>query len=316
MNEYASEPTDQIASDPVPDEPAAEPPAGQSEQPTGLGLLLRKAREARGLTIVDVVAALKYSPRQIEALEADQLDLLPGSVFMRGMVRSYARFLKLDPVPLLALLEADAVVTADVRPPEDMGVAMPRSEARQLSAVAAGGILIGVVVAAVGVWHLLAPGPEPVATPAEQTVAEPVVVQPPVAESPIAAPAVETLATPTVAGPAAAPGSVREAAPAVAAITTVNAPEQSGENASPTLAANGKQLLFDFHGASWVEVKDASQRVVFTGQYASGARQAASGRPPFQLVIGNAPNVELKYEGRSVDLKPYTRADVARLTLE
>ncbi|MBX9849941.1 MAG: DUF4115 domain-containing protein, partial [Rhodocyclaceae bacterium] len=38
--------------------------------------------------------------------------------------------------------------------------------------------------------------------------------------------------------------------------------------------------------------------------------------PPFQLVIGNAQTVKLRYEDRAVDLLPYIRADVARLTLD
>jgi cytoskeleton protein RodZ len=41
-----------------------------------------------------------------------------------------------------------------------------------------------------------------------------------------------------------------------------------------------------------------------------------SGKPPFQIVIGNAAKVELRYDDRQIDLKPYTRAEVARLTLE
>ena len=47
---------------------------------------------------------LKFGARQLEALEADRFDELPGGTFARGMVRSYARLLKLDPEPLLARL--------------------------------------------------------------------------------------------------------------------------------------------------------------------------------------------------------------------
>src|SRR5205085_357333 len=40
-------------------------------------------------------------PRQLEALESEKFDQLPGGTFVRGMVRSYARLLKVDPGPLL-----------------------------------------------------------------------------------------------------------------------------------------------------------------------------------------------------------------------
>jgi cytoskeleton protein RodZ len=41
-----------------------------------------------------------------------------------------------------------------------------------------------------------------------------------------------------------------------------------------------------------------------------------SGKPPFVLVIGNAPAVQLQYDDRQIDLRPYTKVDVARLNLE
>ncbi|HNR10907.1 MAG TPA: DUF4115 domain-containing protein [Nitrosomonas europaea] len=42
------------------------------------------------------------------------------------------------------------------------------------------------------------------------------------------------------------------------------------------------------------------------------------GKPPLYLVIGNAAGVSLTYNGRKVDLAPYTRGndDVARFSLE
>jgi cytoskeleton protein RodZ len=304
-------------------EPVSELPESTEEpaKAARIGFLLRKAREVRGLTVADVVAALKYSPRQIEALESDEMQLLPGNVFMRGIVRSYARFLKLDPAPLLALLEAEVPVTPpDVRPPEDMGIAMPRTEGRQITGLMAALILVGIVAAAAGVWHFLAPAPRPVAATAEQAVVE---VPAPAAaiDQPAAAGAMEPMSSVQVLAPASTrtpvlvPVVPPELTPAPTdAAETARVP--STETTRPIPAGAGKQLIFDFRGSSWVEVKDASQRVIFTGQYAGGTRQVALGQPPFQIVIGNAPTVDLKYEGHSVDLKPYIRADVARLTLE
>ena len=41
-----------------------------------------------------------------------------------------------------------------------------------------------------------------------------------------------------------------------------------------------------------------------------------NGKPPFSLVIGNANSVNLAYNDKSIDLKPYIKIQVARLTLE
>src|SRR5262245_18981048 len=72
-----------------------------AELRTGVGQELAAAREARGLALSDVAQQLKFAPRQLEALEQEQFEALPGAAFTRGMVRTYARLLKLDPEPLV-----------------------------------------------------------------------------------------------------------------------------------------------------------------------------------------------------------------------
>ena len=66
-----------------------------------LGTLLREAREARGVTLAEAQEATKINSRYLEALEEGQYDLLPSEVHVRGYLRNYARYLRLDPKPLL-----------------------------------------------------------------------------------------------------------------------------------------------------------------------------------------------------------------------
>lgn len=66
-----------------------------------LGSLLREAREAKGLSLVDVNEGTKINPRYLEALEDGRYNDLPTEVHVRGYLRNYARFLELDPKPLL-----------------------------------------------------------------------------------------------------------------------------------------------------------------------------------------------------------------------
>ncbi|MGL1832433.1 RodZ domain-containing protein [Rhodocyclaceae bacterium SMB388] len=66
-----------------------------------VGRLLRRAREARGESLSDVAHALKLSQRQIEAMELERFDLLPGPAFVRGFVRNYARYVGMDADRLL-----------------------------------------------------------------------------------------------------------------------------------------------------------------------------------------------------------------------
>ena len=66
-----------------------------------IGVTLRSARIQRGLSIEQVAQDTRISARFIEALEDDAFEELPAPVYVRGFLRSYANYLKVDPNPLL-----------------------------------------------------------------------------------------------------------------------------------------------------------------------------------------------------------------------
>lgn len=253
------------------------------------GRQLREAREARGLSMADVAGALKFGVRQIEALEADDYRNLQGATFVRGFVRSYARYLKLAPEPLLAMLEDGATISrAEVRPPEDTGVSMPMPGARRLSPWIAGATLLILVAAGLIAWNLLAPeAPSPGRR--EAAVAVPKAGK---SQAEVLAP------VPRIEQAAAADAAVAPAPIAAA------------------LPPGGRQLIFIFSDKSWLEVRDASQRAVLSGEFPRGDRQLATGKPPFSLWIGRASALRVLDGEREIDLKPHTRDEVARLTVE
>lgn len=77
----------------------ASPPATSSEAPpvpTSFGDTLRRAREARKLTLDDVAHLTKIRRAILEALEADARNELPEKVFVLGYVRSYASTVGMD----------------------------------------------------------------------------------------------------------------------------------------------------------------------------------------------------------------------------
>lgn len=72
-----------------------------------LGSWLIRAREARGLTLEDAERDTRISRRYLQALEAEQFDVIPAPVYARGFLRSYSQYLGLDPQELLALFPRD-----------------------------------------------------------------------------------------------------------------------------------------------------------------------------------------------------------------
>ena len=73
-----------------------------------MGAMLAHARMEREWTVQQVADQLKLSPKQINALEENKFDDLPKLVIVRGFVRTYAKLLKIDADPLVALLPIDA----------------------------------------------------------------------------------------------------------------------------------------------------------------------------------------------------------------
>jgi len=73
--------------------------------PQGLGATLRILRLSKELSIAEISARLKFSARQVEALEAEDWAHLPGGLPLRGLVKNYARVLEADVQLMLDLLD-------------------------------------------------------------------------------------------------------------------------------------------------------------------------------------------------------------------
>jgi cytoskeletal protein RodZ len=61
-----------------------------------LGEKLQQAREARGITISEVAEQTRISSLYLEAIENNDYRTLPGGIFNKGFVKSYARYVGVD----------------------------------------------------------------------------------------------------------------------------------------------------------------------------------------------------------------------------
>jgi len=76
-----------------------------------LGELLRKTREAKGLSLAQVEEATKIRSVYLQALEEEDDDCLPPPVYVKGFLRNYARYLDLDPQQVLSLYQESEATT-------------------------------------------------------------------------------------------------------------------------------------------------------------------------------------------------------------
>jgi cytoskeleton protein RodZ len=247
---------------------------------------LAQAREAAGMSLKDVARQLKFAPRQLEALEAGDLERLPGGTFVRGMLRSYARLLHLDADPLLAQI-GDRVAPPDAeRLAQRFRQPVPFSDGARrsnLAYVALSLTLLAVVLAVALEWRQ-----ERAGTPRLTFVSA--------AQQPAEAP--------RVALASAAP------APAVTAEPAAAANEERGT------AAGRRRIALQFDGESWVEIRSGNGKLLVAQLHQGGTERVVLGVPPFEVVIGNAQQVRLSYNDKPVDLMPHVKVEVARFTLE
>ncbi len=82
-----------------------------------LGSTLRRAREARGLTLEDAERDTRISRRYLQALENEEFDIIPAPVYARGFLRSYSQYLGLDPQRMLALFPVENGPASRYAPP-------------------------------------------------------------------------------------------------------------------------------------------------------------------------------------------------------
>ncbi|WP_258110127.1 RodZ domain-containing protein [Alicyclobacillus sp. SP_1] len=109
-----------------------------------LGQRLKDTRESQGLSLDEVADRTKIRTHYLKALENGEWDFLPGDVYARGFVRSYADVLGMDGQALLAELDAQvarmkrveqsAVLEPQKKSGEDRGLAREDGKSEQKSA--------------------------------------------------------------------------------------------------------------------------------------------------------------------------------------
>ena len=277
---------------------------------TGVGAELKQAREARGLSVEDVAQSLKFAPRQIESLEAERFDRLPGPTIARGMVRNYARLLKLEPEPMLERM------APRVAPAEDPGQLaarfkrpVPFSDSGRRSTLIYAGFSVGVLLL-VGV----------VAYEWQQERAAPEFVAPAQPQRP--APEATRVQEPPAALARAEPQPEVEKPKVEKPKVEIEEPKPEPETLKPEaekpkpVPAGMQRLVFSLQEEAWLEVRDGAGRLLVSSLNPAGTERVVHGRPPFELVIGNASHVMLTQNGRPVDIKPHIKVEVARFTLK
>lgn len=287
------------------------------QQPAlNVGMALREARESQGLSVYDVAERIKFAPKQVEALEANDFAHLPEAPFLRGFVRSYARMLHLDEAALIAALPGEAAKQADART-QAVEVAFPTIQSlRRVNVMwLAGALGVALVLGVMVLLHDSEPSVKP-----SGTVSEPVALPEaavsgvanaegqadgmPIAAEAGAAKAAEPAKSAAVTTPAetskpveavkpAEPGKKHDAVelakksdlpvagkPSVAAppkIDGASAPAVTTKPPVPLEVLKRRPLHFVFSETTWAEVIDVNGTILLSRTNPAGSEQWVGG---------------------------------------
>ncbi len=251
---------------------------------------LETRRVEMGLQIADVAKQLHITSAQVEAMERGDFQLLPGPAFTRGYLRNYSRLLQLDPSPFLEAYD-HYTGGASLRPSSEV---LPRSNIPLLD-YGRKTLFLSIILAILLIWLAWwIWGQSDRST--RQMVA-----------------ATSSAAAPTVALSQPAPVSVRTQSGIITPVTT--AAPLVAATASSLSASAENALQLSFTGDCWVQVRDASGRILLSTLAHAGEQHSIStGTPPYQILLGRASAAMVFYHGKRVPL-PANDLGVARLTI-
>ena len=280
------------------------------------GALIREAREASGMHIDVLAAALKITVDRLEALEADCYSALPDMVFARALASSACRILKLDPVDVLAIMPKNQAHSFPVGRPDINATFKDGSEKRSRNLFLKQftrpfGVAVIILLVGVGVLLFLpeqGDGSENVvATPLQALpaaeVAQKFILNQPMPLAQVLKSDVPTLTSTLDAGD----------------MTDTKASDVATGEAAGTRAANiATDGLLEFRAreATWVQVRDATKAVVFERTLTKGASAFATGVLPLAVVIGRADSTDVFVRGAPFVLTSLAKENVARFEVK
>lgn len=291
-----------------------------------VGAILLAARQAKNLSQQDVSNSLRYSIKQIEALENDAFDLLPDAMITRGFIRNYAKLLELDAAPLLEIFRSAVPATSPVglSVSGSMSPVQLTKESLPWLKYILSSILILLFLLA---WFFYVDYmPENLSSSAVSSPQQHDVAQQP-DNSAAEVPASVEMSLPEIALPAAErqPEDVAPvAADAASASVDVEKSESSAiavQSMQPTTevqpkSQGEKKISMSSTEETWVRVTDNAGKVLYEKMLSAGGAEELNILPPCHIVIGNAKATTLNYAGQVIDFSAVTKNNVARITLE
>lgn len=277
------------------------------------GQMLSAARAQKNLTQRQVAEALHITMHYVNAIEHDEHDKLPGAVFAKGYIKRYAEIMALDETAVMAAYEG----LSHASPASIAGTARNTNKIRRagksLWAVAVSATVLISLFLGLWAWN----GEE---ADTAQGFEEPALSELPESASTAengsgawrVAPAVIDAQSLLLASPQQATVDGRAVSGSINRTETDMGNASGGDSAGPANLAEGEgkdTLKLSFSGTSWIEVRDSGDGDRYRGLRMAGDVLEIKGEAPFDVFLGDAPQIRLSLNGDDIDLSQETRID-------
>jgi cytoskeleton protein RodZ len=249
---------------------------------------LRLARERRGISLRQIAANTKISVAVLEALERNDISKLPGGIFSRAFVRSYAVAVGLDPDETVR--EFLDRFQAEPAPSSEVPASIPEEESSFESQQRMARVVFVLILVSVPLIGLVLYFTLRTPRPASHAAAPP--------------PAAESIGAPSrpVTEPAAPPSAIPAPAPAapINPPPVRNAPAAArGANPATNTAANAKTMRLELRptGDCWIKLTVDGQPVIARLMHA-GETEVHEVRDAAVIDVGNAGTFAYSIDGR------------------
>jgi cytoskeleton protein RodZ len=257
------------------------------------GELLRRARREKGMAAEEIILNMGITQTVLSALENDEYECLPAPLYVKGYIRRYCSILGITDSEALASYDS-LLLEKDIQQGEPklrlMGV--PEKKFEQWKLVIC---LMLALLAALLFWIVPSSHDEELA----------------LLETPPVTPMVLSQQKSLTLTPPLSQESQKNEMP----LDGEGSVDFYDNNAEAAVVGKLQRLQIQVTQQSWIEVLDARGDILIADLKPSGSTLDVTGMPPFNVVLGYAPGVQLSYAGQQVTVAPISTDNTATLKI-
>lgn len=238
-----------------------------------VGEILRRTRRHYNQSLEDIEYNLRIRASQLEAIENNEIEKLPGRVYAIGFVRAYSEYLGLDGDKMVHLFKEQSVGRKTAKP--EVPFSVPASESKVPNLAVIGSSIFGVIVLIGFISFLMFPEGEPEEIPSVPDQ----LTKSQLNEAPSL---VQSTSTP------AATGTPSVSAEVDAAL--------SGE--TPTTQTASNRIVLEITDASWIEIRNAQGAAILRQVLKAGDVYMVPNETGLVMATGNAGGIVVKVDGK------------------